>query len=102
MNAAERTGQVTEFRRIPVSSQGQVTLPKPIRERLGVGAGGLNRINIVIYTDGRIGIEPEPTVDEVFGILKTSAAADPAGIEELREDYVNDRLGALGYTPKNS
>lgn len=99
MNAVERTS--SEFRRIPVSSQGQVTLPKPIRERLGVTAGGSIRINFIVNPEGQIVIEPEPTVDDLFGILKPSAAVKPANIYELREAIVDERLRELGYSPKN-
>jgi len=101
MNIIENNNQQTEFSHIPVSSQGQVTLPKPVRERLGVRAGGSNRINIVIRVDGTIVIEPEPTVDRLFGILKPSKSMSPANSYELREEIINERLGELGYSPKN-
>jgi AbrB family looped-hinge helix DNA binding protein len=100
MNTVERTGRLVEFRRIPVSRQGQVTLPKAVRERLGVMAGGPHRINIFVKPDGAIVIEPEPTVDGLFGILKASAPAEPADISELRGSMVNERITRLGYDSK--
>lgn len=99
MNTVERAGRLVEFRRIPVSSQGQVTLPKAVRERLGV-AGGSHRINIFVKPDGMIVIEPEPTVDDLFGILKTSAPMNPANIYELRGSMLNERIKRLGYDSK--
>lgn len=101
MNPTEDSGRLAEFSHIPVSTQGQVTLPKPIRERLGVKAGGSTRINFVIRMDGTIVIEPEPTVDSLFGILKPSKSLKPANAHEFREEIINERLRDLGYTPKN-
>ncbi|CVK20637.1 AbrB/MazE/SpoVT family DNA-binding domain-containing protein [Sporomusa sphaeroides] len=100
MNMAERAGRLMEFRRIPVSSQGQVTLPKAIRERLGVTAGGTQRITIFVKSDGIIVIEPEPTVNELFGILKTTTPTSPANIRELRGAMVNERIQGRGYDTK--
>jgi len=100
MSTAER--RQAEFLRIPVSSQGQVTLPKPIRERLGVKTGGVGRINILVRTDGVIVIEPEPTVEGLFATLKPKVAVKPATIYELREGINNERLRELGYSPKDN
>lgn len=101
MNQIDNNGGSTEFSHIPISSQGQVTLPKPIRECLNIKAGGSNRINIVIRKDGTIVIEPEPTVDNLFGVLKPSKSLNPANVYELREEINNERFRDLGYTSKN-
>jgi AbrB family looped-hinge helix DNA binding protein len=101
MNTVEERDRLTEFSHIPVSSQGQVTLPKAVRERLGVKVGSSNRVNIVIRTDGTIVIEAEPTVDSLFGILKPLKSLEPANAYELREEIINERVRDLGYTPKN-
>lgn len=100
MNTTERTNRLIEFRRIPVSSQGQITLPKAIRERLGIGAGGSQRINILVKPDGTIVIEPEPTVDDLFGILKPTAPTKPADIKKLRGTMASERAARLGYDIK--
>ncbi|CQR70287.1 SpoVT / AbrB like domain protein [Sporomusa ovata DSM 2662] len=97
MNTVKHTSQLVEFRRIPVSSQGQVTLPKAVRERLGIMAGGSQRINIFVKPDGTIVIEPEPTIDDLFGILKPAAPMKPANIEELRGAMANESATRLGY-----
>lgn len=39
-----------------LTSKGQTTIPKAIRERLGVRAG--DRLDFVVLTDGRVTIEP--------------------------------------------
>ena len=100
MNTAERNGRLVEFRRIPVSKQGQVTLPKAVREHLGVTSGGSGRINIFVKPDGLIVLESEPTVDNLFGILKTSAPMTSADIHQLRGAMSNERTKRLGYDSK--
>lgn len=100
MSTAQRAGPLVEFRRIPVSSQGQVTLPKAVREHLGVMVGTSNHINIFVKPDGEIVLAPEPTVDSLFGILKTSTAVNPANIHELREELANECVKRLGYNTK--
>ena len=46
--------------RSTLTSKGQITLPKEVREHLGVDAG--DRINFVIRESGEVLVEPE-TVD---------------------------------------
>ncbi|EAX47310.1 transcriptional regulator, AbrB family [Thermosinus carboxydivorans Nor1] len=90
---------MTEFR-IPVSSQGQITLPKPVRERLGIKSGKPSRVTIHVRGDGAVVIEPEPTVDSLFGILKPASPVKPANIYEIREALVHERMRTLGYASK--
>ncbi len=91
-----------QFSHIPVSSQGQVTLPKAIREQLGIKSGSSSKINFIIDNNGTIVIESEPTVDALFGILKPTQNLKPANIYELREDLLNERLKNLGYPAQNN
>ncbi len=102
MNTAKRLDHEVEFSGVPVSSQGQVTIPKPVREHLGVKPGGQGCINFLIRTDGTVVVEPVPTVDELFGILKPKTPIKPAKIYEVREDLVDERLRELGYSPQNN
>ena len=97
---AEKIYRMKEFRRIPVSSQGQVTLPKALREQLGVRSNKPTHINIFVKSDGIVTIEPEPTVEQLFGILKTGAGMKPANMYELREVMANERNRQLGYSSK--
>ena len=97
---AEKIYSMKEFRRIPVSSQGQVTLPKALREQLGVRANKPTHINIFVKSDGIVTIEPEPTVEQLLGILKTGAGMKPANMYELREVMANERNRQLGYNSK--
>jgi AbrB family looped-hinge helix DNA binding protein len=52
-----------------ITSKGQITVPKEIREHLGVAAG--DRLNFQIGTAGQVVVEPE-TVDvrSLRGMLK--------------------------------
>ncbi len=102
MNASERLDREVEFSGIPVSSQGQVTIPKQVREHLGVKPGGQGRVNFLIRLDGTVIMEPVPTVDELFGILKPKTPIKSADVHELREDMVDERLRELGYPPQNN
>jgi len=50
---------------IRVSSKGQATIPKKLRERFGIETPG----RVLIYEDdGKIVVEPLPSVDEMQGI----------------------------------
>lgn len=101
MNTTERFDHEAEFAGVPVSSQGQVTIPKPVREHLGVRPGSQARVSFLIRTDGTVIVEPVPNVDELFGILKPKAPIKPADAYRLREDMVNGRLRELGYPPQD-
>lgn len=87
-----------EFKGIPVSKQGQITLPKAIRECLGINLESSKKpsINISLINDSIV-IEAEPSVDDVFGILQ-SPSRKPVDINELREALARDRSRELGYT----
>ena len=52
-----------------ITSKGQITLPKAVREALGVGTG--DRVAFRIHEDGRVEVEPE-TVDlmSLRGVLR--------------------------------
>jgi AbrB family looped-hinge helix DNA binding protein len=101
---AENNRTVSEYTRIPVSSQGQITLPKPLREKLGIKSGSTARVNFVLKADGTIIIEPTPTADSLFGILGAEAKAKqvpPVNAYDVREEIGDERLRELGYTPQN-
>jgi len=67
-----------------VSEKGQVIIPKPLRERLGIGAG-----QVVDFSEehGRLVLTKQRTrdpIDEVYGILKTSLGDVDEFIDEIR------------------
>jgi AbrB family looped-hinge helix DNA binding protein len=51
-----------------VTSKGQVTVPKEVRERLGMRAGG--KLRFVLEADGRVAMAPaDLSVQRLFGML---------------------------------
>jgi antitoxin PrlF len=66
-----------------VTERGQITIPKSLRERLGIQAGQVMEFSEV---DGRIVLYRQVTehpVDELFGILEAGSGTD-ALMEGLR------------------
>ena len=54
-----------------VTSKGQITIPLPVRNRLGLRAG--DRIDFLVESGGRILLQPKRTpFENLRGILKTS------------------------------
>ncbi|MDE0056781.1 MAG: type II toxin-antitoxin system PrlF family antitoxin [Defluviicoccus sp.] len=51
-----------------ITSRGRTTLPKAVREALGVGPG--DRVRYVILDDGAVRILPVLPISSLFGMLK--------------------------------
>ncbi|MGD8401604.1 MAG: AbrB/MazE/SpoVT family DNA-binding domain-containing protein [Bacillota bacterium] len=105
MKAPTDNRNLAEYNMIPVSTQGQVTLPKPIRERLGLKTGSPARVNFIMKADGTIVIEPVPTAGSLFGILEAEFKAKgikPVDSYAVREEIMNERLRELGYSPQDN
>lgn len=66
-----------------LTSKGQVTIPKPIRERLGLKAGDL--LEFRCNADGQVTLMPvgESAVDRVSGLLRELAPERPVTVEEM-------------------
>ena len=67
-----------------ITSKGQTTLPKPVREALGVGAG--DRVRYVI-NDGEVRILAVRPIGRLFGALRHDAP--PVTLEQM-EDAIAD------------
>ncbi len=68
-----------------VSEKGQVTIPKPLRERLGIRAGEtLDFAEENGQLVARKSVDRDP-IDAVYGILETNRSTDVA-LTELRGD----------------
>ncbi len=67
-----------------ITSKGQTTLPKPVREALGVGAG--DRVRYVI-DDGEVRILAVRPIGRLFGALRRDG---PTVTLEQMEDAVAD------------
>lgn len=75
-----------------LTSKGQITLPKAIRERLALRKG--DRLRVSVGTDGRMTLERErrPQVEDVYGLLRRLAGGLPATLSEMRA-AVRQRAG---------
>ncbi len=51
-----------------INSRGRTTLPKPVREALGVGPR--DRVRHVVLDDGQVRIMPVQPISRLFGMLK--------------------------------
>ena len=65
-----------------VTSKGQVTIPKEVRQRLGIRRG--SRIEFALVGDHavlRVKSSPTGAIDRGFGMLKSRRAAVPADLD---------------------
>lgn len=68
-----------------LTSKGQVTIPKPIRERLGLKTGDL--LEFRCNDEGQVVLMPvgESAVDRVSGLLRELAPKRPVTVEEMQQ-----------------
>lgn len=62
-----------------VTSKGQTTLPKAVREALGVGPG--DRVRYAILDNGEVRILPVRPLSRLFGVLKYEGP--PVTLEDM-------------------
>ena len=62
-----------------IGSTGRTTLPKPVREALGVKPGG--RVRYVIFENNEVRLLPVRPVSRLFGALKH--AGPPATLKDM-------------------
>lgn len=86
-------GDQGEVVTVSVSPNGQATIPKEFREKLGVEAPG--RVRFRETEDGEIVLERVPTVEEMQGFAARSGEAetDRPASELLREKREQDKQG---------
>ena len=63
----------------PIGSTGRTTLPKPVREALGVKPGG--RVRYVIFENNEVRLLPVRPVSPLFGALKYDGP--PVSLEDM-------------------
>jgi len=85
--------------RSTLTSKGQVTIPKTIRDRLALEVG--DRLDFRLDEDGRIVVERESpgVLGRVPGLLEHLAGDRPISVEEMEEAirrHVRKRHGAAG------
>lgn len=65
-----------------ITIKGQATIPKPIRDHLGLKPG--DKVKFFIHPDGSVVLLPTRPISSLRGIVK-SAKRKPVTIEEMRE-----------------
>lgn len=67
-----------------LTSKGQITLPKAVRDRLALKEG--DRLRVAVRKDGRMTLERDerPPIDAIYGLLRRLAGRRPASILEMR------------------
>jgi antitoxin PrlF len=70
--------------------KGQMTIPKAIREHLGVKAG--DRVKFFVHPDGTVVLLPKRPLKALRGMLK-SRRSRPATIEEMNEGIAEGATG---------
>jgi AbrB family looped-hinge helix DNA binding protein len=74
-----------------ITSKGQVTIPKKIREFLNVGA--LSKIEFTLLENGKVMITREQhSAKALFGMLKHRKLPAPVSVEEMNEIVYKRRL----------
>jgi AbrB family looped-hinge helix DNA binding protein len=68
-----------------MTSKGQITLPKPVRQRLGLRKG--SRVEFLLDGDNKAAtMRPmEISLSDVYGMLSARAPEKPASIGEMRQ-----------------
>ncbi len=83
---ASRTSDPTVVR---ISQKGQATIPKPLCEKFGIDTPG----EVFIYEkEGRIIVEPIPSLEELGGIHATSDRDRGDVLKELRRLKADERV----------
>lgn len=75
-----------------ITSKGQATIPKPVREHLGLKAG--DRIKFFVHPDGSVVLLPKLPVSALRGML--GAPRRPVTIEEMKEAAISGAIEEAG------
>ena len=67
-----------------LTSKGQVTIPKAVRERLGIKTG--DQLSFRFQQDGKLVVEPRRSspLGRLPGLLKDFAPQSPVTVDEMR------------------
>ena len=70
---------------VSITSQGQISIPAPLRKKLG-----LNKFNkaLISEKEGKMLVEPIKDLLDLKGSLKTSKVANSSQIRQAFEDYI--------------
>lgn len=67
-----------------ITSKGQVTIPKRIRERLGLNAG--TEVEFTLDDDGTVHVRPKEPAMERLRAIKTTLATHDVDVETMRRE----------------
>lgn len=86
-----------------VTSKGQVTIPKPLRQRLGLHRG--SKVEFVVVGDRvemRVVSRPAALAESGFGMLKSKRAPAPADLDpaSLLVRGRKERARRMGLSPR--
>ena len=74
-----------------MTSKGQITVPKKIREFLGVGDS--DKLSFTPLEDGNVLLSVEhPSAEILFGMLRNRQHSKPVSIEEMEAAILKRRL----------
>lgn len=76
-----------------ITAKGQATIPKAIREHLGLKAG--DRVKFFVHPDGSVVLLPKISASALRGIVEAPGQA--VGIDEMNEAIA---IGASADTPR--
>ena len=65
-----------------VTAKGQTTLPKPVRDALGLRPG--DKVTYIVQ-DGEVRLTKAKSVKDLFGILRAYAPEQPMSIEDMND-----------------
>ncbi len=68
---------------VTLTSKGQLTLPKAIRDQMQLDAG--SKLDFSIQDDGTLKARPMGSVSALFGIVQRPKGVKPATLGELKE-----------------
>ena len=77
---------------VTLTSKGQLTLPKAIRDQLKLDTG--SKLDLTVEQDGRLSGRPMQPVASLFGIVKVPKTGKPATLQDLKDaraQYVADK-----------
>lgn len=83
---------------ITVTSKGQITLPKRIRDRLALKIG--DRLRVSADRHGRVTLDREPAVTNLYGVLNRLAPVRPAPLDDMRVAVRHRAARTLAGTPR--
>ncbi len=73
---------------VKVLPKGQITLPKSVREELGIEEGD---VLILEKKEGRIELKKAKTIKDFYGFLKGKKSVSRKEIDEVIEEAVKER-----------